>query len=73
MHLMGYEHTTDKGTYVLHGRETELKGGRMQTIYFFCKQGNTPKSGNACDMPDGKEVGINSRTGLPFLKNAIKA
>ena len=67
---MPYEHTTEKGTYVLHARETELKGGRMQTIYFFGKKGNTPKSGAPCDMPDGKEVGINSRTGLPFLKNA---
>jgi hypothetical protein len=67
---MPYEHTTDKGTYVLHSRDTELKGGRMQTIYFFCKQGNVPKSGNPSDMPDKKEVGINSRTGLPFLKNA---
>lgn len=67
---MAYEHTTDKGTYVLHTRSVELKGGRTQTIYFFSKKGNTPKSGNPCDMPDGKAVGINSRTGLPFLKNA---
>lgn len=67
---MPYEHTTDKGTYVLHSRETELKGGRMQTIYFFSKKGNKPKSGNPSEMPPGKAVGINSRTGLPFLKNA---
>lgn len=67
---MPYEHSTDKGTYVLFTREVELKGGRKQTIYFFTKKGNTPKSGNSCDLPDGKMVGINSRTGLPFLKNA---
>jgi hypothetical protein len=67
---MPYEHTTNKGTYVLHTRAVELKGGRMQTIYFFAKKGNTPASGHACDMPNGKAVGINSRTGLPFLKNA---
>ncbi len=67
---MPYEHTTDKGTYVLHKRDVELKGGRQQTIYFFSKKGNTPNSGSPCDMPDGKKVGINSRTGLPYLANA---
>ena len=67
---MPYEHTTDKGTYVLFTREVELKGGRKQRIYFFTKKGNTPKSGNPSELPSGKAVGINSRTGLPFLKNA---
>lgn len=67
---MPYEHTTEKGTYVLHTRSVELKGGRTQTIFFFTKKGNQAKSGNPCDMPSGKAVGINSRTGLPFLKNA---
>ena len=55
--------------YVLHKREVELKGGRQQVIYFFCKEGNTPKSGVPCDMPDKKVVGVNKRTGLPYLKN----
>lgn len=67
---MPYEHTTDKGTYVLHTREVELKGGRTQRIYFFGKKGKAPKSGDPCELPPGKVVGINSRTGLPFLKNA---
>ncbi len=66
---MGYEHTTEKGTYVLHTRDVELKGGRMQTIYFFSKKGNTPASGETCDLPPGKKVGINARTGLPYLAN----
>ncbi len=67
---MPYEHTTDKGTYVLHSRAVELKGGRLQTIYFFSKKGNAPKSGEPVDIPDGKAVGINERTGLPYLRNA---
>lgn len=67
---MPYEHTTNKGTYVLFTREVELKGGRKQRIYFFTKKGNTPKSGHPSELPGGKTVGINSRTGLPFLKNA---
>ena len=54
--------------YVLHKRDVELKGGRTQTIYFFCKEGNTPKSGAPCDKPDDKVVGVNKRTGLPYLK-----
>ena len=66
---MPYEHTTNKGTYVLHTRSVELKGGRMQTIFFFSKKGNRPKSGNPCEMPNGKKVGINARTGLPYLAN----
>lgn len=67
---MPYEHTTTKGSYVLHKRDVALKGGRTQTIYFFTKRGNTPKSGHPCDMPHGKQVGINKRTGLPYLANA---
>ena len=67
---MPYEHKTSKGSYVLFTREVELKGGRKQVIYFFAKKGNKPASGKQCDMPTGKKVGINSRTGLPFLANS---
>ena len=58
-----YEHDN----YQLYKKEVELKGGRLQTIYFFCKKGNTPKSGEPCDIPDNKEVGINPKSKLPFL------
>jgi hypothetical protein len=60
---MTYEH---KG-YKLHKMDVELRGGRVQTIYFFSKK--KPKSGEPCDLPPNKEVGENSKTGLPFLKN----
>ena len=60
---MAYKH----GNYTLHKRQVKLRGGREQTIYFFAK--GTPKSGTPCDKPDNKEIGINSRTGLPYLKN----
>ena len=68
---MPYEHTNKKNgnTYTLYTRAVELKGGRKQVIYFFCKKGNKPKSGKQCDMPTGKKVGVNQRTGLPFLAN----
>ena len=28
----------------------------------------TPKSGTPCDKPDNMIVGVNKRTGLPYLK-----
>ena len=52
--------------WTLYTREVELKGGRKQRIYFFSKR--TPKSGTPCDKPDGYTVGVNKRTGLPYLK-----
>lgn len=64
---MPFEYQGEKGSYVLHNKEVELKGGRTQTIYFFTKSGNTPKSGAPCDKPDEYNVGINKRTGLPYL------
>lgn len=67
---MPYEHKTKKGTYVLATRIVELKGGRKQQIYFFCKTGAKLKPGcKWSEMPTGKKVGINQRTGLPFLAN----
>ncbi len=47
--------------YTLHAREAN---GR--TLYFFAK--STPKSGVASPLPPGYEVGVNGRTGLPFLR-----
>jgi hypothetical protein len=66
---MPYEHKTSKGSYTLHSRSVILKGGRNQVIYFFAKKGNKPASGKPCEMPTGKKVGVNSRTGLPYLAN----
>lgn len=54
--------------WTLYTREVELKGGRMQTIYFFSKR--SPKSGTPCDKPGNMVVGVNKRTGLPYLKKA---
>ncbi len=60
---MAFEHQG----YTLHTRAVELKGGRTQQIYFFTKKGNTPKSGEPCEKPAEYNVGINGRTGLPYL------
>jgi hypothetical protein len=35
-------------------------------MYFFSKK--TPARGTPCDMPEGYEMGVNSKTGMPFLR-----
>ena len=52
--------------YTLHARTVKLKGGHEQTIYFFSRR--SPKSGEPSDLPDGYDVVVNRRTGLPYLK-----
>lgn len=65
---MAYMHRTPKGDWTLYNRLVDLNGGRRQTIYFFSK--GTPKSGQPAEMPDGFEVKITERTGMPILKRA---
>ncbi len=62
---MAYTH----GDYTLHAREVELKGGHRQVIYFFSKR--APKSGAPIELPDGYDVAVNKRTGLPYLKKRL--
>ena len=62
---MAYSHTNSKDrTYFLHERETVLKNGGKQTIYFFAKD---VKDGSIEAVPAGYQV-IESRNGLPVLK-----
>ena len=62
---MAYAHTNSKGrTYYLHSRETVLKNGGTQTIYFFGKE---VKEGALDAVPEGYVVS-ESRNGLPVLK-----
>lgn len=64
---MAYSFTNSKGqTYYLHQRETTLKNGRTQTIYFFAKEA---KDGSLDAVPSGYEV-AESRNGLPVLKKS---
>jgi hypothetical protein len=62
---MAYSYTNSKGnTYYLHSRETTLKNGRQQTIYYFAKEA---KQGSLDRVPSGYVVS-ESRNGLPVLK-----
>ena len=54
-------------TYYLHSKDVTLRGGRLQTIYFFAR---AEKEGVMDDLPAGYEVMENSRTGLPMLRKA---
>jgi len=59
------------GDYTLYTRKIQLKNvGREIDIYFF--SAHKPKSGKPCPLPEGYEVGINSRTKMPYLKKKGK-
>jgi hypothetical protein len=62
---MAYTFTNSKGNkYILHSRQTVLKNGAKQTIYFFAKEA---KDGALDAVPAGYEVS-ESKNGLPVLK-----
>lgn len=62
---MAYTYTNSKkNNYILHSRQTVLKNGAKQTIYFFAKE---QKEGALDKVPDGYEVS-ESKNGLPVLK-----
>ncbi|MFA5943991.1 MAG: hypothetical protein WC876_05950 [Candidatus Thermoplasmatota archaeon] len=52
--------------YTLYSRGVDLKNGGQRTIWFFSKR--IPSSGHPARKPSGFHVGVNERTGLPFLK-----
>ncbi len=62
---MAFSFENSKGTtYYLHQRETTLKNGTKQNIFFFAKE---PKDGSLNAVPSGYEV-AESRNGLPVLR-----
>ena len=66
---MAFSYKNSKGqTYFLNSKDVTLKStGRVQTIYFFSKD---ERSTALNEVPSGKKVVENERTGLPFLKKA---
>lgn len=64
---MAFKYTNTKGRdYFLHSRDTTLKNGKKQTIYFFAKE---EKDGSLNAVPKGYEVS-ESKNGLPVLKRS---
>jgi hypothetical protein len=66
---MAFSYKNSKGqTYFLNSKDVTLKStGRVQTIYFFSKD---ERDTALNEVPSGKKVVENERTGLPFLKKA---
>lgn len=66
---MAFSYKNSKGqTYYLNAKDVTLKStGRVQTIYYFSKD---ERSTGLAEVPAGKQVVENTRTGLPFLKKA---
>lgn len=58
------------GEYTLYTKEAILRGGRKQQIYFFAKK--EKKDATPCAKPQGYEVVVNEKTGLPVLKKKKK-
>lgn len=64
---MAFSYKNSKGTtYYLHGRDTQLKNGKTQKIFFFAKE---VKDGALDSVPKGYEV-KESKNGLPVLGKA---
>jgi hypothetical protein len=65
---MAYEFTNSKGvTYYLHFKDVNLKGGRIQRIYYFARD---IRDGSLDEVPAGMQVIETERTGMPILKKA---
>jgi hypothetical protein len=63
--IMEYQHTNKKGlTYYLNSKQVKLRGGRLQTIFYFTKD----RRDTACPIPDGRVVVENPRNGFLTLK-----
>ncbi|NPV84151.1 MAG: hypothetical protein HPY46_11290 [Candidatus Aminicenantes bacterium] len=63
---MAYAFTNKKGvTYYLHSREVKLRGGKMQTIYYFARE---VRPGALDNVPAGYTVVETAKTGMPILK-----
>lgn len=63
-----YSHTNSKGvTYYLNCKDVTLRGGRVQTIYYFSKDAGRD---TGCGLPEGSSVEENPRNGFLTIKRA---
>ncbi|MCK4363342.1 MAG: hypothetical protein KAW85_00955, partial [Candidatus Aminicenantes bacterium] len=61
-----FEFTNSKGVkYYLHFKDVNLKGGRIQRIYFFARN---IRDGSLDEVPEKFKVIETERTGMPILK-----
>lgn len=54
------------GPYTLYHKVVETGDGDTRDLYFFAR--TAPEDARPSDLPDGYEVGVNERTGVPFVR-----
>ncbi len=65
---MAYTHTNSKGvTYYLNSKQVTLRGGKVQTIYYFSKD---ERAETIDKLPDGMTVVENDKNGFLTVKRA---
>ncbi len=52
--------------YTLYKRETGKHSGKKTTIHFFSRE--KPDMGDPAQLPDGYQIAVNKKTGIPYLK-----
>jgi hypothetical protein len=52
--------------YTLYKRETGKQSRRKTTIHFFSRE--KPNQGHPTQLPDGYQIEVNDKTGIPYLK-----
>jgi hypothetical protein len=55
----------EKNGYTLYARTQLARGKHKSTVYFFSKR--KPVVGDPIDVPEGYIVGVDRRSGVPFL------
>ena len=55
-----------QGEFLLYKKEVTLTPGTTRTIHFFSKE--PPEEGTPTTLPDGFEVDVNKRTGVPYIR-----
>jgi len=62
VNYMVYKHTNSKGvTYYLNSKDVTLRGGKLQTIYYFSKD---ERAEGIAAVPAGMQVNENPRNGF---------
>ena len=54
------------GDYALYSKEIKVGQGKKRTIRFFSR--TEPEDGEPVDLPDGYEVKVNKKTGVPYIR-----
>ncbi len=54
------------GAYALYRKEITVSPGKKRTIHFFSR--TEPEDGGPVDLPEGYEVKVNKKTGVPYIR-----